>query len=69
MSHENLIRIEELAECLDQDTDRPTDPAERVVWLEKHRSWLHSIQALVLDEIESTWHEQQVARAEIHGDI
>lgn len=69
MSHENLVKIEELAGCLDVDIDRPEDPGERLRWLEKHRSWLHSIQSLVLEEIESTWHEQQVARAELHGDI
>ena len=67
MTHANYERIEELAEALDKDIERPSDPQERLVWLNKHRTWLHGIQELVLTELEGVWHEEQVARAEIHG--
>lgn len=67
MSHDNFERIEELAEALDMDVERPTDPHERLLWLNKHRQWLHGIQELVLTELEGVWHEEQVARGELHG--
>ena len=68
MSHEHLERIEELAHALDLDTERPTDPRERLNWLTKHHTWLHAIQELTLEELESNWHEQQVARSELYGE-
>jgi len=67
MSHEHLIRIIDLAGALDLDVDRPSDPHERLRYLERHRAWLHGIQEMTLQEIEGNWAEQQVARAEIHG--
>jgi len=69
MSHEHLERIADLAHALDIDTERPTDPHQRLQYLERHRNWLHAIQELTLTEIEFNWREQQVARGEIHGDI
>lgn len=68
MSHEHLQRITELAQALDLDIERPTDPHQRLQYLERHRSWLHAIQELTLTEIEMNWREQQVARAELHGE-
>lgn len=68
MSHEHLQRIVQLAQALDLEFERPEDPSDRLAWLTKHRAWLHGIQELTLDEIESNWHEQQVARAELHGE-
>lgn len=67
MSHEHLVRIIDLAGALDLDVDRPTDPHERLRYLERQRAWLHGIQEMTLQEIEGNWHEQQVARGEIHG--
>ena len=67
MSHERLQRIEELADALDIDVDRPEDLYEQLAWLGKHRTWLHGIQELVLSEIEDNYHQQQVLRGEIHG--
>lgn len=67
MSHEHLERIGELAKALDIDIDRPTDPRERLQWLERHRGWLHAIQELTLTEIELNWQEQQVVRGEMYG--
>lgn len=69
MIHENFTQIEELATALDMDIERPTDPQERLIWLSKHRNWLHGIQELVLTELESVWQQEQVARSELHGDI
>lgn len=68
MSHEHLHRIEELAGALDIDIERPTDPHERLQWLNRHHAWLHAIQELTLTELEMNWREQQVARAELHGE-
>lgn len=68
MSHEHLQRISELADALDIDIERPTDPHQRMQYLERHRAWLHAIQELTLTEIEFNWQEQQVTRAEIHGE-
>ena len=69
MSHEHLQRISELAGAMDVDIDRPTDPGERLRYLERHHQWLHAIQELTLGELESNFQQQQVARAELHGDI
>lgn len=69
MSHEHLERITELANALDLDVERPQDPRERIQYLERHHAWLHAIQELTLTELEFNWREQQVARAELHGDI
>lgn len=68
MSHEHLERISELATALDLDTDRPTDPHQRVQWLTRQHAWLHAIQELTLTELEMNWREQQVARSELHKD-
>lgn len=68
MSHEHLERISELAKALDLDTDRPTDPYQRTQWLNRQHAWLHAIQELTLTELEFNWREQQVARAELHGE-
>lgn len=68
MSHEHLERIAELAQALDLDVERPTDPRQRLIYLERHRAWLHGIQELTLQELEGNWHEQQVARGELHGE-
>ena len=59
----------DLAGALDLDVDRPVDPYERLRYLERQRAWLHGIQEMTLQVIETNWQEQQVARAEIHGDI
>lgn len=67
MSHEHMQRIEELAQAIDHDTERPTDPRERLEWLSKHRTWLHLIQEITLEELESTYHQEQVARGELYG--
>lgn len=67
MSHEHLVRIIDLAGALDLDVDRPSDPRERLQYLERHRAWLHGIQEMTLSELEGNYHEQQVARGEIHG--
>ncbi len=69
MAHEHLERIMDLAGALDLDVDRPVDPYERLRYLERQRAWLHGIQEMTLQVIETNWQEQQVARAEIHGDI
>lgn len=69
MAREHLERIGELAHALDIDTDAPQDPHQRLQWLTRHHAWLHAIQELTLEELESNWHMQQVARAELHGDI
>lgn len=68
MSHEHLERISELAKALDLDTDRPTDPRQRLQYLERQHAWLHAIQELTLTELEFNWREQQVARSELHGE-
>jgi len=68
MSHEHLVRIMDLAGALDLDVDRPSDPRERLQYLERHRAWLHGIQEMTLQELEGNWREQQVARAELHGE-
>ena len=67
MSHEHLERIGELARALDLDTDIPSDPHKRLQYLTRQHAWLHAIQELTLEELESNWHMQQVARAELHG--
>lgn len=67
MSHEHLIRIIDLAGALDLDIERPSDPRERLQYLERHRAWLHGIQEMTLQEIEGNWQEQQVARGELYG--
>lgn len=69
MSHEHLERIGELARALDIDVGRPVDLHERIQWLQRHHAWLHAIQELTLTELEFNWQEQQVARAELYGDI
>ena len=68
MSHEHLVRIMDLAGALDLDVDRPSEPRERLQYLERHRAWLHGIQEMTLQELEGNWREQQVARAELHGE-
>lgn len=68
MSHEHLQRITELATALDLDVDRPEDPHQRVQWLTRQRAWLHAIQELTLTEIEQNYHQQLVARDELHKD-
>lgn len=69
MSHEHLDRIGELARALDLDIERPDDPHQRLQYLNRQHAWLHAIQELTLTELEMNWREQQVARAELHGDI
>jgi len=68
MSHEHLTRISELATALDLDTDTPQDPHQRIQYLTRQHAWLHAIQELTLTELEFNWREQQVARAELHGE-
>jgi hypothetical protein len=68
VSSQHLNRIGELAHALDIDIERPTEPRERLQWLERHRGWLHAIQELTLTEIEMNYREQLVTRDELRAE-
>ena len=69
MSPEQIegIRLRLDALELENQDPLPSDPRERLSRLTKSHHFEHGIQELVLNSMEDNWHQQQVARAEIHG--
>ena len=68
MNPENMEGIRNYLTAFEAHGELPENPQERLRYLSQERNWLHAIQELTLNSIESNWHQQQVARGEQYGD-